>query len=261
MENKKLITDYMRQLDWYSPKASDCVLVIGCGSIGSYHAYALARMGVPKVIVVDYDVVEEHNLPNQFFSEIDIVSGLPKVSVLHKTTDMMLRKNPIIIYENKIENVLKEIIVKHNPSVISVTVDSMSVRKRIWDIIIDNEHLLHNNISLVDGRVGGLFANVYAVELNNESEKQYYKSQLYPDSDVPDLPCTARSIVDVSFQVAGAMATEVRKFLREKHNVCHTFWDYGIGQSYTLFTVNQINTFINITVNTENEEGEEDEAI
>lgn len=43
------------------------VLVIGCGSVGSHVAVSLTRIGVRRIDLCDYDVVEEKNLKNQMF--------------------------------------------------------------------------------------------------------------------------------------------------------------------------------------------------
>ncbi len=45
-----------------------CVAVIGCGGLGGYIVEELARLGVGRMIVIDPDVFEEHNLNRQLFS-------------------------------------------------------------------------------------------------------------------------------------------------------------------------------------------------
>jgi molybdopterin/thiamine biosynthesis adenylyltransferase len=45
--------------------ASSCVAVLGCGALGSRQAELVARAGVGRLIIVDRDVVELHNLPRQ----------------------------------------------------------------------------------------------------------------------------------------------------------------------------------------------------
>lgn len=42
--------------------------VIGCGGLGGYIVEELARLGIGKIVVVDPDVFEEHNLNRQLFS-------------------------------------------------------------------------------------------------------------------------------------------------------------------------------------------------
>ena len=54
--------------------------VAGCGGLGSNAALALARAGVGKLILVDFDKVEESNLNRQQFLQKDI--GVEKVKAL-----------------------------------------------------------------------------------------------------------------------------------------------------------------------------------
>lgn len=46
--------------------------IIGCGSVGSTVAALLARLGVTKFVLYDFDRVEAHNLANQMFIHTDI---------------------------------------------------------------------------------------------------------------------------------------------------------------------------------------------
>jgi len=44
------------------------VAVVGCGGLGGYVVEELARLGVGRIVVIDPDVFEEHNLNRQLFS-------------------------------------------------------------------------------------------------------------------------------------------------------------------------------------------------
>lgn len=57
-----------------------CVAVIGCGGLGGYVVEELARLGVGRIVVIDPDVFEEHNLNRQLFSSPDNL-GTAKVAV------------------------------------------------------------------------------------------------------------------------------------------------------------------------------------
>lgn len=46
--------------------------IIGCGSVGSTVAENLARLGVTKFVLYDFDRVEPHNIANQMFVHSDI---------------------------------------------------------------------------------------------------------------------------------------------------------------------------------------------
>jgi molybdopterin/thiamine biosynthesis adenylyltransferase len=56
-----------------------CVLIVGCGALGSAHAESLARAGVGRLRIVDRDFVEPSNLQRQtMFTESDAEKRLPK---------------------------------------------------------------------------------------------------------------------------------------------------------------------------------------
>lgn len=57
-----------------------CVAVIGCGGLGGHIIESLARLGVGKIVAVDPDIFEEHNLNRQNLSSIDFL-GWSKVAL------------------------------------------------------------------------------------------------------------------------------------------------------------------------------------
>lgn len=66
--------------DWNQKKLDNTtVLIAGAGAIGSHTATILARLGV-KMIVVDNDILEEHNIGNQAYTRKHL--GLRKVDAL-----------------------------------------------------------------------------------------------------------------------------------------------------------------------------------
>lgn len=60
--------------------AGKTVGIAGCGGLGSNCAAALARVGVGKLILADFDLVTENNLNRQFFFRDQI--GMLKVTAL-----------------------------------------------------------------------------------------------------------------------------------------------------------------------------------
>lgn len=57
------------------------VLVLGVGGVGGYVCEALARSGIGKLIIVDFDLVDETNINRQIIA-LDSTIGLKKVDVL-----------------------------------------------------------------------------------------------------------------------------------------------------------------------------------
>lgn len=71
-----------------------CVAVMGLGGLGSAVAVALVRIGVGKLLLADYDVVELSNLNRQYYFLDQL--GLPKTEALKQNLE---RINPYISLE------------------------------------------------------------------------------------------------------------------------------------------------------------------
>lgn len=64
---------------------NSCVVIIGCGALGTISATSLVRAGVGKVRIIDRDFIEYHNLQRQvLFDEEDIKAELPKAIAAEK---------------------------------------------------------------------------------------------------------------------------------------------------------------------------------
>ncbi len=76
------------------------VAVFGVGGVGSYAAEALARTGIGKLVLVDYDIIDITNINRQVHATTGTV-GLPKVDVMKKR---LLEINPdlqIVVFNEK----------------------------------------------------------------------------------------------------------------------------------------------------------------
>ncbi len=71
-----------------------CVGIAGLGGLGSHIAVLLARLGLKKIILVDFDEVEASNLHRQNYEILDV--GKKKTKALH---EKLIRVNPYIDYE------------------------------------------------------------------------------------------------------------------------------------------------------------------
>ena len=81
--------DLQKSYDVFKPEQVSKVHIIGCGSVGSTIAENIARLGVKKINLYDFDTVERKNITNQMFREKDI--GRLKVDALK---DIILEINP-----------------------------------------------------------------------------------------------------------------------------------------------------------------------
>ena len=87
--------DLSKSYEFFQPEKDDArIHIIGCGSVGSTIAENLARCGVTKMTLWDFDRVEPHNICNQMFRQQDV--GKLKVEALK---DILTDINPDIVDE------------------------------------------------------------------------------------------------------------------------------------------------------------------
>ena len=78
----------------YSLIRTSCVLIIGIGGIGSILSEMLCRLKVGKLILIDYDSVEEANMNRLFYTPSQI--GKSKIQAAKETLEAI---NPDILIE------------------------------------------------------------------------------------------------------------------------------------------------------------------
>jgi sulfur carrier protein ThiS adenylyltransferase len=85
--------------------------IAGCGGLGSNCAVALARVGVGRLVIADYDKVDESNLNRQYFFADQV--GQPKVIALRDNIYridhlIMVEMHEILLDEVNIPGIFKE---------------------------------------------------------------------------------------------------------------------------------------------------------
>ncbi len=78
-----------------------CIGIAGAGGLGSNCAVALARSGIGKLIIADYDRVSEANLNRQYYFLDQI--GEKKVEALKNNIERINRKVELEIYDLKLD--------------------------------------------------------------------------------------------------------------------------------------------------------------
>jgi len=97
---------YLRQkpLNLHIP---DSATIVGVGGIGAWMALNLSLTGVKKIILIDNDIIEEHNLNRTPFTLSQV--GLPKVEAL---TELIIERRGIqcevIPFKERVEKLLPE---------------------------------------------------------------------------------------------------------------------------------------------------------
>ncbi len=193
-------TRFTQQLDLLDPSQTKMpVTIIGAGATGSFTALSLAKMGVHNLTVYDFDSVEEHNLPNQFYRMSDI--GKPKVIALQE----IIQQFEGITITAKNEKYKGQRL----NGIVIVAVDSMDTRIHIFKFVKNNP-----NIRLfIDSRMGAEVMRVYSFDANDFYACNEYEKSLYPSSEAIQVRCTAKSIMYTVLSIASLLANQVKKFL------------------------------------------------
>ena len=194
--------NHLRQLDIIDPsKLSVPIDIIGAGSVGSWTALTLAKMGASQLTVWDFDVVEEHNVPNQAFSPADI--GRPKVEALGVIIESMTG-NTLSIRNRRFDGFVDQ-------GMVIIAVDSMTARIDLWRTLRDQPFDW-----LIDSRMGAEVARILTVKVSSLSARRDYGRTLYRSTEALLEPCTARSTAYCATGLASFIAAKVAKLVTSR---------------------------------------------
>ena len=194
--------NHLRQLDIIDPaKLEVPIHVIGCGSVGSWTALTLAKMGATQLTLWDFDVVEEHNIPNQVYRPADV--GRPKVEALAEIIGAMTGRAP--------SNRNRRFDGFADQGIVIVAVDAMDARIDLWRALRDQPFDW-----LIDSRMGAEVARILTVNVVSLAGQRDYGRTLYRSSEALQEPCTARSTAYCATGLASFIAAKVAKLVTSR---------------------------------------------
>lgn len=200
---------YTRQLGFFDPAEhqSAAVTMIGLGGIGSFAAISLAKLGIPQLNLVDFDTVEPHNVPNQFYL-IDSVENTKAAAL----SDLCQALAPIraTAYVGRLDKsgfTATAADATFSPTEVMLSgLDSMTARAEVWEYV-----RLNPRIKLyIDARIAGQLIVIYAVNPMNLDSIEAYEQTLHTDEEAEPAPCTERGVIDVGMIVGGLLTRLVR---------------------------------------------------
>lgn len=210
------MTYNLRQLAICDPESLnntfDSTTLIGLGGIGSSVMLALSKMGLDNITAYDPDTLEDHNFGNQF---LPLWDGMFSESLIGKpkANAMGILLNGMMHAEANWRLVPQRFSGTGNNqrygTLTIITVDSMAVRKEIWDDMRNNDG---ECLYYIDARMGAQTIRIYTVNMLDEDNIAYYERSLYSDEQAVQEPCTARGIIYTSL-FAGAHVAHLVKQL------------------------------------------------
>ena len=208
---------FLRQLDILDPEklARLTVTVIGAGAVGSFTTVALAKMGLSDLTVYDDDLVTDHNLPNQFYREVDV--GRPKVEALAEIVQAFAGIGIKAGQERYTDQPLSGLVVS--------AVDSMEARRTIWRRVRMNPAV----DLFIDARLGAEVARVFTVDPTDPDDLRQYQASLHSSDDAFQAPCTARATVYCAAGISALIASTVRQHVAGERVSRELIQDWRLG--------------------------------
>jgi len=202
------------------------VNIIGVGAVGSFIALQLAKLGVPEIIIWDFDTVDDHNITNQVYNFNDL--NKKKVDALE---EHLLAQNPAIKITKK---------GKWNPGdavsgVVFLEVDSMKIRQAFVDDNQYNDLLL----AVIDARIGLATGEVHFTYWKNEEMVEHYSEKVhaFDDSQASVAVSACGTVLSVSPSVLIAASEAVGCFINlinGEENRTYTTFDAFKGKMNSL---------------------------
>lgn len=156
--------------------------LIGVGSVGSFTALTLAKMGVGSIVAYDEDGVSIHNLPGQFFDDHSIDQF--KVDALEDVLEDFASDVKFRGYNKFYTNQkLQETTI--------VSTDNMASRKLVWEQFLKQDQAKY----LIEARMGAEMCKLYTIRDKTKKTQKFYGATLHSDDKSYKLPCTARTII------------------------------------------------------------------
>jgi hypothetical protein len=173
--------------------------VIGVGAIGRQVAIQLAALGVPRIQLIDFDMVEDTNVTTQGYDFANV--GRLKVAA---TADAIRGIDPLINVEAVPDRHRSRIEIG---DAVFCCVDSISARSAIW------RSASRSCRFWCDGR---MLAEVLRVLTAADLEsRRYYPTTLFRQSEAQTGRCTAHGAIYTACIAAGLMTHQFTRWLRD----------------------------------------------
>lgn len=185
------------------------VTLIGVGSIGSFTALALTKLGVEHMTVYDEDGVSNHNIPNQFYRMKDVnkFKGEAMAEIIQEFNGVTIQPK-LEFYKDQ---PLSEVVI--------VATDSMTSRKMVWKQFVNQDSAK----VLIEARMGGELGYVYLVVKGNDKHMTCYEENLYSDEEAADIPCTERSIIYNVLMIASLICRAFKAVVKGEAGYPHEY--------------------------------------
>lgn len=188
------------------------ITIIGAGAIGSWTTLALAKMGFANLTVYDQDLVSIENMSCQMYPRGAI--GQAKTGALG---DLIFTFTGVRIHEYPISYEKGRF-----PGIVISAVDSMEVRRLIWE---QHKHKSFGTRAIIDPRMGAEQALLYVMNPMDERDIASYEKSLYGDSDAVQETCTAKATIYTANMLSGLVCKAVKDLVTRPDYIRTAQWN------------------------------------
>jgi len=160
----------------------------------------MAAMGLPQMVLIDFDKVEAENLGPQGFRPDQI--GQFKTECLLEDCQ---RINPEANFTAVTDKFRAKFLLDFKPTAIISCVDSMRIRAMIW------ENIRMLDCLFIDTRMSSETCEIYSSEAPHSG---YYETTLFEDAEAYQGSCTAKSTIYCANIAAGLAVSLLSKAMR-----------------------------------------------
>jgi len=196
--------NFLRQAAFLDPNRhrKRRVHVLGVGALGSWVAYQLAKLGIKEIHLYDYDMIEDHNIPNQIYGKEHL--GKKKVEALKELIERTVGDwCKVVTHDVDLLNERIEL-----DDMVVCAVDSLDLRKKLWEENKDRVKLW------VDGRMAITYGVVYGVDTTKNSIVKNYSISFDSDENAEESPCNERAIINNAVMISNAMVNCIVAYLK-----------------------------------------------
>lgn len=189
--------------------------VVGAGAIGSFTALALAKMGIEKLCVWDFDEVGVENVSCQIYGRRQL--GQPKVQALAEIVGFLSETQVMPMHMRLTKQEVPTL-----EGIVVLAVDTMKARKEIAQAISEVGVRVR---LVVDPRMGAEKYNQYTYVPHTKQFKEYLEHFMYDDKVVAEPSCTAKATVYTATLAAGMICKTVKNYIMKQPYPKTVMWD------------------------------------
>lgn len=199
---------------WYEAIQKQVIMLAGCGGIGSYVSFLLARLKPVSLFMYDPDIVERANMSGQLYGAEDI--GKYKVDALF---DMIKNYSDYRSVFTHAERFTRE---SEATDIMICGFDNMEARKIFyskWKNHVESKGDFKNECLFIDGRLAAEEFQILCIKGDDSiNMERYEKEFLFTDSEAEETICSYKQTTFMANMIASTMVNLFVNFVANQCN-------------------------------------------